>query len=127
MLANATFTPVLPPTQRQSYAVFPWASRIKGPDHEKVFREVFRVLKSGGLFLIWDVIIPQRLDVDKDIAAFPLLVKLPDEEINAGYGVLWPEEEQDLSYYVQLAENVGFNIVAQREKDRVFFLKLRKP
>jgi len=52
---------------------------IKGPDHEKVFCEVFRVLKSGGLFLIWDAIIPQRLDEDKDIAVFPLLVKLPHD------------------------------------------------
>jgi len=100
---------------------------IKGPDHEKVFSEVFRVLKSGGLFLIWDAIIPQRLDEDKDIAVFPLLVKLPNEEIDAMYGVLWPEEEQDLSYYVRLAENAGFNVVAQREKDGVLFLKLRKP
>jgi len=100
---------------------------IQGPDHEKVFSEVFRVLKSGGLFLIWDAIIPQRLDEGKDIAVFPLSVKLPNEEIDAMYGVLWPEEEQDLSYYVRLAENVGFNVVAQREKDGVLFLKLRKP
>ncbi len=100
---------------------------IKGTDHEKVFSEVFRVLKSGGLFLIWDAIIPQRLDEDKDIAVLPLLVKLPNEEIDAMYGVLWPEEEQDLSYYVRLAENAGFNVVAQREKDGVLFLKLRKP
>jgi len=92
-----------------------------------VFSEVFRVLKSGGLFLIWDAIIPQRLDEDKDIAVFPLLVRLPNEEIDAMYGVLWPEEEQDLSYYVRLAENAGFNVVAQREKDGVLFLKLRKP
>lgn len=100
---------------------------IKGPDHEKVFSEVFRVLKSGGLFLIWDAIIPQRLDEDKDLAVFPLSVKLPNEEIDAAYGVLWPEEEQGLSYNVRLAESAGFDVVAQRESDRVFFLKLRKP
>ena len=100
---------------------------IKGPDHERVFSEVFRVLIPGGLFLIWDAVLPQRLDADKDIAVFPLLVKLPNEEIATGYGVSWPEEEQDLSYYVKLAEDAGFHVVAQRENDRVLFLQLQKP
>lgn len=100
---------------------------IKAPDHERVFNEVFRVLTPGGMFLIWDVVFPQRLDEEKDIAVFPLLVKLPHEEINAGYGVLWPEEGRDPSYYVKLAEAAGFNVAEQREKDRVFFLKLRRP
>ena len=100
---------------------------IKGPDHEKVFSEVYRVLIPGGRFLVWDVILPQCLDEEKDIAAFPLLVKLPDEEIRTGYGTLWPKAEQDLAYYVQLAENAGFNVVAQREEKRVLFLKLQKP
>lgn len=100
---------------------------IKGADHEKVFSEVFRVLVPGGRFLIWDAIFPQRLDEEKDIAVFPLLVKLPDEEITTGYGVLWSEKEQDVSYYVQLAERAGFDVVTQIEKERVFFLELRKP
>ena len=100
---------------------------IKGPDHEKVFSEVFRVLTPGGVFLIWDAVFPQRLDADKDRAVFPLLVKLPHEEIDTGYGVPWPEEGRDPSYYVKLAEKTGFDLVEQKEKDHQFFLKLRKP
>ena len=100
---------------------------IKGQDHEKVFSEVFRVLTPGGSFLIWDVIFPQRCDEKKDIAVFPLLVELPNEEINAGYGVLWPEDGRDLPYYLRLAENAGFDVVARNQKERVFFLGLRKP
>ena len=100
---------------------------IKAPDHEKVLNEVFRVLIPNGMFLIWDVIFPQRLDADKDVAVFPLLVKLPHEEIDAGYGVLWPEEGRDPSYYVNLAEKTGFVIVEQGEKGHQFFLKLLKP
>ena len=100
---------------------------IKGPDHEKAFSEVFRVLVPGGLFLIWDVILPQCPDETKDIAAFPLLIKLPNEEISTGYGTLWPEEEQDLSYYLRLAGKAGFNIIEQREHNRVLFLKLQRP
>ncbi len=100
---------------------------IKGSDHQKVFGEVFRVLQPGGRFFIWDVIFPLRLDPEKDVAVVSLLVKLPDEEITAGYGHLWPEKGRDLLYYVQLAENAGFSVATQREEGRVVFLELRKP
>lgn len=100
---------------------------MNGSDHAKVFSEVLRVLVPGGRFLIWDVMFPQRLAPDKEIAVFPLLVKLPNEEIIAGYGTLWPEQDQDLSYYVRLADNAGFNIITQTDKDRTFFLELQKP
>jgi SAM-dependent methyltransferase len=100
---------------------------IKGPDHEKVFGEVFRVLIPGGRFLIWDAIIPHRHDEAKDIAVFSLSVKLPTEEIAARYGVLWPDEERDLSYYVRLSDTVGFSVATEEEEGRVFFLELRKP
>ena len=85
------------------------------------------MLAPGGVFLIWDVVFPQRLDADKDVAVFPLLVKLPPEEIDAGYGVLWPEEGRDSSYYVNLAEQAGFVVVERREESHQFFLKLQKP
>jgi len=101
---------------------------IKGTDdHKKAFSEVFRVLTPSGRLLIWDAVFPPRFDEDKDIAVFPLTVQLPDEEIDAGYGVLWPEEGHDLSYYVQLAENAGFEVVSRRESNQMFFLELRKP
>jgi len=100
---------------------------IDGSDHEKVFEEVFRVLVSGGRFLIWDVIFLERVDKKKDVALVPLLVKLPNKDITTGYGVRWPEKAHDLSYYVQLAEKVGFIVVSRKEKERWFFLELRKP
>ncbi len=55
------------------------------------------------------------------------MVKLPHEEIDAGYGVLWPEEGRDSSCYVKLAEKAGFFVSEQREKNHVFVLKLQKP
>jgi SAM-dependent methyltransferase len=100
---------------------------IDESDHEKVFKEIFRVIASGGRFLIWDVIFPKRVDEKKDIAIVPLLVKLPNKEISTGYGVHWPEKAHDLSYYMQLAEKIGFKLASQKEKDRWFFLELIKP
>ncbi len=103
---------------------------VKGPDHEKVFSEVFRVLAPGGRFFVWDVILsprPDEVDEKKEIAAFPLLIKLPDKEISTGYGARWPEQKQDVAYYVRLAEKVGFKVVAQQEHNRVLFLQLQKP
>jgi SAM-dependent methyltransferase len=100
---------------------------IKGHEHEKVFDEVYRVLSPGGRFLIWDGVLPQCLDEEKEIVAFLLRVQLPDEEVTVGYGAKWPEQEQNLSYYTGLAEGAGFTVLAREEKGQTFFLELQKP
>jgi ubiquinone/menaquinone biosynthesis C-methylase UbiE len=97
------------------------------PDFEKVFSEVLRVLKPGGQFLIWDVIVPGRLDDGKDIFVVPLTVKVNEQEIRTGYGQPWPGEEHDLPFYVGLAEKGGFSVVEQRVEGQTLFLKLQKP
>jgi hypothetical protein len=50
-----------------------------------------------------------------------------DEEISTGYGTHWPERIQDLEHYLALAGKTGFNVVEQRESDRVFVLKPPRP
>jgi len=47
--------------------------------------------------------------------------------MDAGYGILWPEEGRELSCYVQLAEDRGFETVSQKEEGQRLFLELRKP
>ena len=100
---------------------------IKGSKHEKVFEEAFRVLVSRGQFLIWDVDLPQCLDEERDIVAFHLNIKLPDREIETGYGTKWPEQRQGLPYYREIAERVGFVASDRKESGRVFYLELQKP
>ncbi len=95
-------------------------------DCEKVFREVCRVLEPGGRFLIWDAIVPQCLDEDKDICGIPLTVQVGGQEINTGYGQPWPAEEHDLAFYLHLAEGSGFRVVEQKAEERTFFLELSK-
>ncbi len=100
---------------------------IQGTDHEKVFSEIFRVLAPGGRFLIWDNIFLERPDEKKEYGLITLIIKLPNKEVSTGYGVRWPEKVHDLSYYMQLAEKVGFKIVAKKEEGHTFFLEVKKP
>jgi ubiquinone/menaquinone biosynthesis C-methylase UbiE len=99
---------------------------IPGESHEKVFREAHRVLRPGGRFMIWDVVLPTAPDEQKRLAIFPLRVELPNEAIQTGYGVRFAEVLQDLSYYVDLAETTGFRVVDKRTKEQNLFLELAK-
>ena len=99
---------------------------IKSDDHLKVFEELHRVLKSDGRLLIWDVVFPKRADPKKEFVLFPLKISLPEKEIQTGYGVRWPEEEQGLGHYIQLAEKAGFKVYAQKDHKSWFFIELKK-
>lgn len=99
---------------------------ISDKDHRQVFKELHRVLETGGRLLIWDVILPERSDSDHNMALFPLTIKLPLKEVKTGYGVRWPEVGRDLSNYLDLAKDTGFDIAKQQIKGQWFFLELIK-
>jgi SAM-dependent methyltransferase len=99
---------------------------IPSKDHPKVFEEVYRVMETGGEFWIWDGILPARVNDSKEIVAFRLKISLPDDKIEAGYGTKWPQENQDVEYYLQLAKDTGFELIEDDIQNIVFWLRLKK-
>jgi ubiquinone/menaquinone biosynthesis C-methylase UbiE len=99
---------------------------IPQDDHERVFNEIFRVLKPNGRFYLWDAILPKRMENKKDIAMFPLNIKLPYETIKTGYGAAWPKEGRTVDYYINLIGNIDFEIEDKKVKNKTFFIRLRK-
>lgn len=97
------------------------------PDYEEVFSEVFRVLKPGRQFLIWDVSVPQRPKGEERNYLVLVRVTVKDRVVETGYGQPWPEEEHDLAFFVDLAEKSGFRVMEQRENGQTVFLQLQKP
>jgi ubiquinone/menaquinone biosynthesis C-methylase UbiE len=91
--------------------------------HQKVFEEVFRVLKDHGKFLIWDVRIPDNVSGYKAFIVH-LKVKLPNEEVGTGYGARW--QTQSIEHFRELAQLTGFKITSELCKEEIFHLELQK-
>ncbi|MFX1320453.1 MAG: class I SAM-dependent methyltransferase [Promethearchaeota archaeon] len=94
-------------------------------DHKKIFEEIYRVLKENGEFMLWDLIIPRKGKEKRDIYGIYLKVKIYDKIIDSGYGVLW-DKEQDMKHYLDLAKEVGFEIIKKKEEKDHFFARFRK-
>lgn len=99
---------------------------INGSDHEKVFAEMFRVLKPGGKLLLWGAIIPKQTDQNQTRVLVPLTIKLPDKVVRTGYGVRLPLQAHDLDYYTKLAEKVGFKVELQEAEKQVYHIIAQK-
>jgi ubiquinone/menaquinone biosynthesis C-methylase UbiE len=100
---------------------------IRPDDHEKVLREIFRVLVPRGQFMMWDVEIQQRPTPEMDMMVFPLQVRLPSTTVNTGYGTPYTEKCMGLHDYITLAKDVGFEWVEQCFAGQTFFCKFQKP
>jgi ubiquinone/menaquinone biosynthesis C-methylase UbiE len=100
---------------------------IQPCDHEKVLREIFRVLVPGGEFMLWDIDIPERPGPEMDVMVFPLQVRLPGAVIHTGYGTPYTEKCLTLRDYISMAEDAGFKWTEQGFARQTFFCKFQRP
>jgi len=95
-------------------------------DHEAIFREVYRVLRPGGEFRVWDATYPARSNAEQQYVLIPLAAELPGSRIETSYGVRWDERGRGLEHYQHLGTSQGFEITRGREIGQSFFLCLRR-
>ena len=94
---------------------------------EKAISEIYRVLKPGGLFEIWDTQIPKYDGTLKDIFVSNLTINLPGRDpICTGYGVLMDAFGQDETAIKQIAISKGFKNFDSDREDGHFNLKFEK-
>jgi ubiquinone/menaquinone biosynthesis C-methylase UbiE len=99
---------------------------INKDDHEKVFKEIYRVLKDNGEFILWDAIIPEYDGSIKDIFVIQLEIDTPIKIIKTGYGISRKDKDQDVEYFISIGENLGFEAIKVQSQDKVFKIIFRK-
>ncbi|MHA1493850.1 MAG: class I SAM-dependent methyltransferase [Candidatus Thorarchaeota archaeon] len=100
---------------------------IPEAEFEDIFKEIWRVMKSGGELLVWEPIfkIPPE-EKEKIAAVIPLVIHLPDGRVNqTGYGSKL--REQDESTVLAPAEKIGFKVIDKKVEEFTYHLKLQKP
>jgi ubiquinone/menaquinone biosynthesis C-methylase UbiE len=94
----------------------------------RVIHEVYRVLRPGGRWLIWDMTIPPFPGGDEDFYTIRVTAHLPDgRSLEAGYGCPWPGWQQSAADYAHLAREAGFQVANSVEDGAIFYLELVKP
>jgi SAM-dependent methyltransferase len=100
---------------------------IPETDFEAVLSEVWRVLKTGGEFMIWEPIftIPPE-EREKRLAVILLNIQLPDgSSIDTGYGGVL--RDQDINTIIRPAKKIGFVVIEHKIDEYTFYVKMQKP
>ena len=96
-------------------------------EQRTVLAETLRVMKPGGELLVWEFQFPVRGNNKEDHVAYPLLIHLPDKDIETGYGCRWPDKVRDLEHYRRLIAGVGFEEICTSQEGMILTLRCRKP
>ena len=126
ILMDATDLKFLDETFETATAFF-FLMFVPPADHAKVFSEIYRVLRPGGRWLFWDLVVPPYPGGEQDVYVFRITVNLPDgRKIETGYGTLWPDRVQNVDYFTQLATETGFKVIECQQKDQTYHLVFEK-
>ena len=98
---------------------------LEKSDYEKVFKEVKRVLKPEGKFIIWDLSIPEKDRKDKDFYAVKLEVQFNNQKINTAYGTYWKENSQKFDEFVHLSNKNNLEVLKKDIDNHCFYLELK--
>jgi SAM-dependent methyltransferase len=94
-------------------------------DRKQIFREIYRVLKKGGEFIIWDLIIPEKKNNNQDFYGIDLSINLGKTKIPTGYAIRW-NREQNFDTYSKLGEGLGFKIREYKTEKNTFYIRFIK-
>lgn len=91
----------------------------------KIFEEIFRVLRSGGDFVIWDMVIRERKPPEKELYGAQVEVLIGDKKIETGYATRW-DKTQNLDSFLKLGEKTGFRTIEKNVKAMQIFIRFQK-
>lgn len=95
-------------------------------DLERVFAEAYRVLRPGGDLHIWDVNLPETHLDSTDYFVIQLEIKTPEATLTTGYGASWPDTPRENSYYLEIADKAGFQILVIDRDEHTFYQRYQK-
>jgi len=96
-------------------------------DLTAVFRETFRVLRSGAAFDIWDSTIPPIRGSERQLFVVPVKVALPQATIQTAYGVRWKDRVLSADDLTAIAASAGFSSSVCERIGGSFHIRFLKP
>ncbi len=94
---------------------------MKNEEIGKAIQEIYRVLKPGGEFWIWD----SKIDTNKEQFIIVLTISLPEKEkFGTGYGTGKKKQDEDL--YKKYLEEAGFSIEEMEVNKYWIFIRAKK-
>jgi ubiquinone/menaquinone biosynthesis C-methylase UbiE len=98
----------------------------KKEDQLLVFQEAWRVLIPGGTLHFWDVAISKKPKTDSKYFIVHLKYHIGGTVTETGYGMIWPEGDRGIDYYLDLAIQAGFKSCEPEWQGNTFYLRLVK-
>ncbi|HOF23065.1 MAG TPA: class I SAM-dependent methyltransferase [Thermotogota bacterium] len=126
IVADAKSLP-LPDSSFDSVTAFYFLMYVKPTEYSQIFREAFRTLKTGGVFYIWDTVIPACEEPIRKTFVVPVIVKMNNKTIQTAYGVGWKDRMLSPELLTEIALNTGFVVKSEKRCEEAFFMELMKP